>query len=178
MALEQLPSVLLVDDEAENLDTFRRVFRKEFAMRLALSGQEAVALMRQNRFDVALVDYAMPEMNGLELLRRATTLQPEMARLMVTAHEAVPAVRQARADGIMIGVIPKPWNREQVLQAVATVLQLGRMRASVQQLTRTLKKLTSGPLGARARAAEKRPRLLTKRGRGRSLVRRAWPAVV
>jgi CheY-like chemotaxis protein len=143
MTIEALPSVLVVDDETENLDTFRRVFRKDFAMHFARSGSEALTLLRTQRFDVALVDYAMPEMNGLELLRHAITVQPTMARLMVTAHEGVAAVRQARTDGVTLAVIPKPWSREQILQAVATVLRLGRMRASVDQLSRVLKGLAA-----------------------------------
>jgi CheY-like chemotaxis protein len=143
MTIEPLPSVLVVDDEAENLDTFRRVFRKDFAMHFARSGSEALTLLRTRRFDVALVDYAMPEMNGLELLRYATAVQPAMARLMVTAHEGVAAVRQARTDGVTIAVIPKPWNRDQILQAVAMVLRMGRMRASVEQLSRVMKRLAA-----------------------------------
>ncbi len=140
MPPEPLPSVLVVDDESENLDTFRRVFRKDFTLQFAQSGAEALGLIRMHRFDVTLVDYAMPAMNGIELLRHATVLQPTMARLMVTAHEGVDAVRQARVDGVTIAVIPKPWNREQILQVVATVLRLGRMRASVEQLSRVMKR--------------------------------------
>src|SRR5262245_31330058 len=122
MPPEPQPSVLVVDDEEENLDTFRRVFRKEFAIYCSRSGAEALARLDQTRFDVALVDYAMPEMNGLEFLRRAALIQPAMARIIVTAHEAVPEVRQARVDGVTIAVIPKPWGRAQILQAVETVL--------------------------------------------------------
>lgn len=140
MPPEPQPSVLVVDDEEENLDTFRRVFRKEFAIYCAHSGAEALERLERIRFDVALVDYAMPEMNGLEFLRRASAVQPAMARIVVTAHEALPEVRQARLDGLAIAVIPKPWSRPQVLQAVETVLRMGRMRASVERLSRVVKR--------------------------------------
>jgi CheY-like chemotaxis protein len=128
------PRVLLVDDEVDNLDTFRRVFRRDFAMSFARSGAEALALLGEAEFDFAFVDYAMAEMDGLELMRRAAALRPSMARLMLTAHDGADAVRRARLDGLVVGIVPKPWQREQILQIVGTVQSLERMRVSVEKL--------------------------------------------
>jgi CheY-like chemotaxis protein len=126
--------VLVVDDEEANLDTFRRVFRKELDMTFARSAAEALARLEQQTFDVALVDYAMPEMNGLELLRRAAILQPDMARLMLTAHDGMSELRDARASGLTISILSKPWQREQILQWVATARRMAQMRKSVARL--------------------------------------------
>jgi DNA-binding NtrC family response regulator len=133
-------TVLVVDDEEANLETFRRVFRKEFEMTFARSGAEALAALGKQPFDVALVDYAMPEMNGVELLHRASELQPHMARLMVTAHGSVDEVREARATGLAINIIAKPWQKEQILQWVATAQRMAQMRASVLKLNAALKR--------------------------------------
>ncbi|HEU4407019.1 MAG TPA: response regulator [Polyangiaceae bacterium] len=126
--------LLVVDDEVDNLDTFRRVFRKEFVISCASSGAEALALLRRQPFDLAFVDHAMADVSGVELLRLAARIQPAMVRLMITAHDGLAVVREARAEGVVAAVIPKPWQREQVLRAVATFQSLARMRASVERL--------------------------------------------
>lgn len=133
-------TVLVVDDEQANLDTFKRVFRKEFEMTFARSGAEALAELATRSFDVALVDYAMPGMNGVELLHRASEVQPNMARLMVTAHGSVDEVREARATGLAINIIAKPWQKDQVLQWVAQAQRMAQMRASVSKLNEVLKR--------------------------------------
>jgi CheY-like chemotaxis protein len=133
-------TVLVVDDEQANLDTFRRVFRKDFEMVFALSGDEGLELLRRQKFDVALVDYAMPMMNGVEFLRRAAEIQPEMARLMVTAHDGVAEVRDARPSGLVISIISKPWQRDQILQWITTAQRMAQMRASVARLNEVIKR--------------------------------------
>jgi DNA-binding NtrC family response regulator len=133
-------TVLVVDDEPANLDTFRRVFRKDFEMTFARSGAEALEHLRRQSFDVALVDYAMGDMNGVELLRQAAELRPDMARLLVTAHDGVAEVRESRTSGVAISIIAKPWQRDQILQWVATATRMAQMRASVQRLNGAIKR--------------------------------------
>jgi len=137
---EKRCTVLVVDYEEANLETFRRVFRKELDMTFARSGAEALAALARQAFDVALVDYAMPEMNGVELLHRASEIQPHMARLMVTAHDTVGEVREARSTGLAIHIISKPWQKDQILQWVAQAQRMAQMRASVSRLNEALKR--------------------------------------
>jgi CheY-like chemotaxis protein len=132
-------TVLVVDDEEANLDTFRRVFRKDFDMEFARSGAEALVLLRKMPFNVILCDFAMPDMNGVALLQRAAEIQPDMARLLVTAHDGATEVRDARASGLAISIIAKPWQKEQVSHWVQTALRMIQMRASVARLNETLR---------------------------------------
>jgi CheY-like chemotaxis protein len=128
------PLVLVVDDEPANLSTMARVFRKELALTLARSGAEALDLAQRQRFDVALVDYSLPEMDGVEVLRRLAAVQPAMARLMVTAHDQLQPVLDCKAAGLAVSIIPKPWQKEQVLRWIATALRLASMRSSVARM--------------------------------------------
>jgi CheY-like chemotaxis protein len=131
--------VLVVDDEAANVDTFRRVFRGDFEVTTALDGDSALRLLKAKEFDVVLTDYAMPGMNGLELLREATNLAPRTARLIVTAHEDLGEVRQAQSSGLAAGVVPKPWTREHILRWIDTLTRLSAMRVAVAGLRENLK---------------------------------------
>jgi CheY-like chemotaxis protein len=126
--------VLVVDDEPMNLETMARVFRKELDLTLAGSGAEALALAASQRFDVALVDYAMPEMDGVEVLKGLARVQPSTARFIVTAHDELPAVLECKAAGLAVSVVPKPWHKDQVLRWIDTAMKLSSMRSSVERM--------------------------------------------
>jgi response regulator RpfG family c-di-GMP phosphodiesterase len=131
---EGSPHLLIVDDEEANLDTFRRVFRRDFHMMFARSAMEAVALLAEHTFDVALVDYAMPEMSGVAFIRRAADIQPTMACLMVTAHADLPEVKQAYALGLARAIILKPWDRETILRWVENGMKFASLKRSVNDM--------------------------------------------
>jgi CheY-like chemotaxis protein len=124
-------SVLVVDDEIENLDVFRRVFRKHLSLKLANSGLEALRMLDAESFDAVLVDYAMPEMNGIELLQQISARYEYVARIMLTAHIGVAAVMQTKHTGLSQAVLSKPWDRDQVLAVIRDLKQLNSMRSIV-----------------------------------------------
>lgn len=107
--------MLVVDDEESNLKTFRRCFRKLVDMELVLSPHEALELAKTERFDVALVDFTMPGMNGVELLRRFEEHCPDMGRVLVTAYGDLPEVQAARDEGLAAAVLMKPWDRDELM---------------------------------------------------------------
>jgi CheY-like chemotaxis protein len=125
------PSVLVVDDDDLNLRTFRRAFRGDFEITCADSGARALECLASLSFDVALVDYAMPGMNGVEFLRAARTLYPDLRAVMVTAHADLPEVKAALSNGWVQAIIMKPFDREGILRWVSHCHRIGSMRKSV-----------------------------------------------
>jgi response regulator RpfG family c-di-GMP phosphodiesterase len=117
------PRILVIDDEMPNLQTFRRVFRNDYQVTLAASVDEGVAIIQQQPIDLALVDYSMPGKNGIHFLRAAKTLQPTMRCLMLTAHGDLDEVQNAVEDGLALGVISKPWNKDTILRWVVDTLK-------------------------------------------------------
>jgi response regulator RpfG family c-di-GMP phosphodiesterase len=134
------PRLLVIDDEESNLDTFRRVFRRDFQMMFARSVSEGLTLTRQHSFDIAIVDYAMPNEHGIIFLRRAAEIQPDMACLMVTAHADLPDVKQAYAAGLARGIIMKPWDREGILRWVENTRRLASLKRSITDMKSTLER--------------------------------------
>ncbi len=61
--------ILFVDDEQRVLTSMRAMFRRDYEVHLASSGAEALALLREQAFDVVVSDQRMPGMTGVELLR-------------------------------------------------------------------------------------------------------------
>lgn len=114
--------LLVVDDEPDILDTMARVLRRRFELTLVDGGEAAVAELRTRAFDAALVDYAMPGMNGLEVCRVAAELQPAMRRIMVTAHVGVAAIHAARDRGLLHALVFKPWSRAELVSVIEAEL--------------------------------------------------------
>jgi CheY-like chemotaxis protein len=125
------PLVLVVDDDELNLRTFRRAFRTDFEITCADSGAKALELLTTAPFDIALVDYAMPGMNGIDFLRAARAMRPELSAVMVTAHGDLPEVRGALAQGWVHAVIMKPYDRESILRWVHHCQRMASMRRTV-----------------------------------------------
>jgi serine/threonine protein kinase len=125
------PSVLVIDDDELNLQTFRRAFRGDFEITCADSGQAALEILARLSFDVALVDYAMPRMNGVAFLRAARALWTDFAAIMVTAHADLAEVREALANGWVHSVIMKPYDREGILRWVLHCHRMASMRKTV-----------------------------------------------
>ena len=82
--------VLLVDDEVE-LVTYleKRLSNKGFVVTGVCAGRDALALAESTVFDVAVVDLRMPEMSGLEVLRRLKEMQPFLKAIVLTGHASI-----------------------------------------------------------------------------------------
>jgi two-component system, sensor histidine kinase and response regulator len=130
----QRPRVLVVDDEQMNLDTFRRVFRKEFEMALVASAADALRELGKGSFDVVVTDYAMPGMNGIELLAKARQMHPDVGRMIITAHADLQDVQSAKTAGLSATVLMKPWKAEDVLKWVGHLHRIRSMRSAVSDL--------------------------------------------
>lgn len=109
--------VLVVDDEVRNLETFRRVWRREYDITVADSAAAGLALLAEGTFDVVLTDYGMPEMNGAEFVRRARRAH-DVPFVMVTGYADVPEVQMMAERGELFSVVGKPWTRDTILDVV------------------------------------------------------------
>ena len=85
--MDAMPTVLCVDDEPEILQALRREFRKRpYRLVTARSGEEAIALATEARFDAAVLDVTMPGMSGHELLKALRRLDPELPIVILTGR--------------------------------------------------------------------------------------------
>lgn len=123
------PRILVVDDDHANLRTFRIVFRAEYDAVLALSGEEALDALAAGGIDVALVDYAMPGMNGLQLLDRIQRAHPDVGRVMVTGYPDFPELAAAAESGLAAAVVMKPWDRDALQRTLDEQVRIARSGA-------------------------------------------------
>jgi len=116
--------ILIVDDDPHILASIRRVFRKEnYTIDTASSGKEALALMRQNHFQLIISDHMMPGMTGAELLQKVREQFPETIRIMLTGHADTSAIMGAIKEGAVYRFILKPAQEDDLRVTVALALE-------------------------------------------------------
>ncbi len=120
--------ILVVDDEQVILESSVKLLRKKgYDARGAGSGPEALAVMRQEPFDLLLLDAVMPGMDGIEVLRRATELMPDMQVLMLTGHGTIDMAIEAMEYGAT-GFLRKPVAFDSLQQSIDDALSRGNTR--------------------------------------------------
>lgn len=114
--------ILIVDDAGEVVVLCVNMLQAlGYAVRGASRGDAALDLIRQEPFDLVVVDYRMPEMNGFEVFEQARTIRPEMSFMLLTGHGTSDVVDDATDMGFA-AILLKPFTREQLRTAVAQAL--------------------------------------------------------
>lgn len=102
--------ILLVDDEPGLRMTLAANFELEgFEVVEAESGEMALGLAKEGKFDVVLTDVRMPGMSGVELFKRLRPIQPNLPVILMTAFALEDLLRSALDDGAFT-VLPKPFD--------------------------------------------------------------------
>ncbi|HEV2859855.1 MAG TPA: sigma-54 dependent transcriptional regulator [Pyrinomonadaceae bacterium] len=109
-----MANLLIVDDEQGMRQLLTHVFgRAGHAVRTAESGARALELLRQEPADLIVSDVKMPDMNGIELLRRVREFLPDVAVVMMTAFATVDTAREAFKLGAD-DFIQKPFDVDEL----------------------------------------------------------------
>ena len=141
--------VLLVDDEPTIVRGFARILTAAgFSVQVAHDGREAAELARQKSFDVIVSDIAMPEMNGLELLRAVREHDLDVPVILMTGGPAIESAVQAMEYGALRYLI-KPVEAKQLEEVVARATRLHQM-AKIKREALELFRLEGKHLGDRA----------------------------
>ncbi len=115
--------ILIVDDEPANLRTLARLFREDYEVLTAASGDEALALLIKHDVAVLITDQRMPGMTGIELLKKTVPLRPRMVRIILTGYTDVDALVEAINCGQVYRYVAKPWNNEDLRLTVRRGLE-------------------------------------------------------
>src|SRR3954464_15626918 len=132
-------TILIVDDEVairESLQTLLEM--EEYRVDTAETGEEGLIKIAEQPYDLVLLDYALPDKNGLEVLRDIRDRDPSLAVILITAYGTVENAVMAMQGGAT-NFIQKPWDNEKLLADVRGAI--GRRKAEEEnvQLKRALK---------------------------------------
>jgi DNA-binding NtrC family response regulator len=115
--------VLVVDDEKDNLDVIRFNFKKVHPLHFAGSGKEALEILKENDVAVIVSDQRMPEMTGLELLKKAREARPEAVGMLLTAYSDVPVFMEAINSGLVYRYVQKPFRADELGAAIRQAVE-------------------------------------------------------
>lgn len=127
--------VLIVDDDTLVCETLSNVISREgFSPLLAYDGKAALEMISGEKPDVMLVDFKMPGINGLEVLKRAKALDPNLPVIMVTAHAGVEGAVEAMRAGAS-DYVAKPFDNFEVIRVVRRALTEHQLKCKINSLS-------------------------------------------
>ncbi len=107
-------NILYVDDEMNNLVSFKATFRIKYNVFTALNGEEAIKTLNENDIQVIITDQRMPGMTGVEFLEAILEKHPDPMRILLTGYADLNAVIDAVNKGKIFHYLSKPWNEEEL----------------------------------------------------------------
>jgi len=120
--------ILVVDDEPQILGFLRALFlSSDWEVQTASSASEGIDLLERERFDVVLTDLKMPGPDGIELLRVAKKIQPDVEVVMMTGYATVDTAIEAMRSGAF-HYLTKPFKGEEVLNLAGKACDRKRLR--------------------------------------------------
>ncbi len=132
-------AVLIIDDEAAIRESLETLLELEgYSVESAATADEGLARIGERPFDLVLLDLALPDRNGLDLLTELHAHDPQLSVIMITAYGTVEnAVRAMQAGAT--NFVQKPWDNEKLLADVRIAVGRHRTEAENVQLKRALK---------------------------------------
>jgi DNA-binding NtrC family response regulator len=134
--------IMIVDDEPANLRLLERLFRRDYTVVAASSGDEALQLLGQHDVALLITDQRMPGMTGIELLQRTASLRPHMVRIILTGYTDMNALVEAINCGHVYKYMTKPWDNNALRLTVERALQHYETNRSLHELEQANKRLS------------------------------------
>jgi len=128
------PRVLVVDDDAEFLQGIRLYLEDDYAVRVSVSGEDAIRIQREGWPDVILLDIEFPGMDGIAALEELRKVDSSVPVIMVTAHEEVRLVVEAMRKGAY-QYVSKAENPALLAELISKALRHWRLEKKCEYLT-------------------------------------------
>lgn len=131
-------NVLYIDDEPNNVTSFRAAFRRVFNVFTAESAEEGKKIVETENIHVILSDQRMPKTTGIEFFQSILESHPEPIRILITGYTDINAVIDAINVGQVYKYLSKPWNDEEVKNTVIKSFEVFDLRRKNRELTQKL----------------------------------------
>lgn len=144
--MEHVIKLLIVDDESRFLNAIATRLRKRgFDVRTATNGHDAIALAREEKFDVAVLDLKMPGMDGSELLRLLKQEHDYLEAVILTGHGSLESAVELTKLGAF-GYLPKPYELEKLIETLRDAYET-RLRKKFAADQQKMDQITAATMG-------------------------------
>ena len=143
-----MAKLVIVDDEPNVLNALRRMCLNHDAppaipdpqVMTFTSPVQALAYLRDHRVDLVISDFRMPEMDGASFLQQVRSLQPNSARIIISAYADVQGIMRAINDAGIFQFVSKPWCDEELKTAIVRVLAHRALLVENQKLANEVRR--------------------------------------
>lgn len=135
--------VLYIDDEDNNLKSFRASLRKDFKIFTAIDAEEGLRIAKEEEVHVVIADQRMPGLTGTEFFEQLVKINPDPIRILLTGYSDIASVIDAINKGEVYRFIDKPWNIEQIKNSIKNAADIYFMRSELKEKSVKLQKLHS-----------------------------------
>ncbi|MHA1379003.1 MAG: response regulator [Candidatus Helarchaeota archaeon] len=113
--------IIVIDDDDGITETLKYILEKfGYTVSVANSGFEAIEMIKKFRHNVALLDFMMPGINGIETFKEIKKINPSINVIMMTAYSLDDFLKEAKKEGV-IAVLQKPFNINNVIELIKSV---------------------------------------------------------
>ena len=133
------PVVLVVDDEVRSLEALSRTLDEDFTVFTASSADDALEVLRREFVTIVLCDQRMPNMSGVEFLKRVRAEWPDVVRIIISGYtDAEDIIAGVNEAGIWQYLL-KPWHPDQLLLTLRNASEIHRLLEENQRLALELR---------------------------------------
>jgi response regulator RpfG family c-di-GMP phosphodiesterase len=133
--------LLIVDDEPFVLSALTRLLRRDgYEVVTADRPGRGIELLLEQGVGVIVSDYRMPEMDGVQFLRRAREVVPDAIRIILSGYAETHAILSAVNNGGIHKYLTKPWNDEQLRLEIKSAFELYHLAVTNRELQETLRR--------------------------------------
>jgi len=133
-----MPTILVVDDEPSIRRTLREILEYEkFDVDEAVDGEEALQKMRENQYDLVMLDVKMPKRDGMEVLQKARDEMPEVPIIMISGHGTIETAVEATKLGAF-DFIEKPPDLNRMLVTIRNALDRGELEVANRRMRQAI----------------------------------------
>lgn len=127
--------IQLLDDEPHILKALQRVIRREgWEADVFTDAEEALSALGENEYAVIVVDFQMPQINGVTYLQFARQTQPDAVRMVLTGHGDGPTMIKAINLAEVYRFLAKPWDDYEIVAALRSGIDLYQLRNENRRL--------------------------------------------
>ena len=130
--------LLYVDDEENNLNSFKATFRRVYEIFTASSAEEGRMVLENNDIEIIITDQRMPGMTGVEFLESIIADYPDPMRILLTGYTDIQALIDAVNKGQIYRYMTKPWHEEEMKMFISQAYEVYALRKENKELTKSL----------------------------------------
>ena len=142
---DKQPSLLIIDDEPIAIKNLSHLFTKAgYQVTTRSTGSGGFKILEEQNFDVVITDLKMDKVDGMGILKKAQTIDPDLPVIMLTGHGSYDSVVQAMKMGAY-HYLSKPYQLDEIREVVKNALELVKLKRENKKLKSHLAEDYPGP---------------------------------